>query len=723
MSKRKSIFSIIFSLIFSLFSVNCDVFSFNGDLQSQIIKDTTFTIIFHAYNYGSSDYDESKVLVKHYSLKDTITSDDFPTGYDSEIENWKPDYLIRGWSLMTGVPDTFIQTMPGSSGTDYVKEIDVASLTESDDFGTYTIELYPDWYRARIITLYDEWGKPYSGDTANRIMTETGVDCPIPLPSTAVYDTSDNNVVFDSWYTDSACSAATALSPDSNGDYYFSDSDSTHLDISLYAKWKYQYVFVDPQDASGNSSDDNTGMDSSKPVKTITEAKKYLKTGHSSTTRAIKLMSTINSDADVSALTGLTAGTYNDAILLRNQGFDGAMINIDSCSTSVSITNLIIDGGANWGGTMTNPTARTNTGIKAKYPVIYGATASTGDLTLDNVIIQNNDNESTDTATSASCISIKKPLGCSSCEFIYNSSHIFDGDKRYSSAINCWATSGALSYFDSTEIKYNKGNGLYVGSVVSITGTSVTESNSLYDVFAALGKQVGIGTSSDTTSIVLNKVYLESKYTAGAERAESAFIYIDGDLASTSTIVAQITSDNCAHKPIVLKDSISGTRVNTYLNCFTCTTDGYVIKLTSGGSMVAGYIDVQSIGFGIDVDIPVNYTEVSPGDLATVNVYRSEGKIRFNVNNAAYDAITTWSGQKPIQYMINDKYGCVPIQGSAGNYYAEIIINGAIPKDFEGNYTESAYTVPLGLNDLQIYSTAADGTTVIIKKNYKIIVQ
>ena len=100
-----------------------------------------------------------------------------------------------------------------------------------------------------------------------------------------------------------------------------------------------------------------------------------------------------------------------------------------------------------------------------------------------------------------------------------------------------------------------------------------------------------------------------------------------------------------------------------------------------------------------------------------------EGKIRFNVNNAAYDAITTWSGQKPIQYMINDKYGCVPIQGSAGNYYAEIIINGAIPSDFEGNYTESAYTVPLGLNDLQIFSTAADETTVIIKKNYKIIVQ
>ena len=714
MSKRKSIFSIIFSLIFSLFLVNCDVLSFNGDLQSQIIKDTTFTIIFHAYDYGT-DYDESKVLVKHYSLKDTITSDEFPTVYDSEIENWKPDYLIRGWSLMTGVSDHYITTIPGSSGQNYVKEIDVASLTESDDFGTYTIELYPDWFRARIITLYDEWGKPYSGDTANRIMTQTGVDCPIPLPSTAVYDTSDNNVVFDSWYTDSACSAA--LSPDSNGDYYFSDLDSTHLDISLYAKWKYQYVFVDPQDASGNSSDDNTGMDSSKPVKTITEAKKYLKTGHSSTTRAIKLMSTINGNTDVSALTGLTSGTYNDAILLRNQGFDGAMINIDSCTSTTSITNLIIDGGANWGGTMTNPTARTNTGIKAKYPVIYGETAVTGFFTLNFVTIRNNDNESTDTATSASCISIKKPLYCESCEFIYNSSYIFPGDKRYSSAINCWATSEALSYFDSTEIKYNKGNGLYVGSTANLVDTVIGD-NSLSDVFVALTTDVEIG--GDTK---INKVYLESKYTAGAERAESAFIYIDGDLASTSTIVAQITSDNCAHKPIVLKDPINGTRVSTYLNCFTCTTDGYVIKLTPGGSMVAGYIDVQSIGFGIDVDIPVNYTEVSPGDLATVNVYRSEGKIKFNVNNAAYDAITTWSGQKPIQYMINDKYGCVPIQGSAGSYYAEIIINGAIPSDFEGNYTESAYTVPLGLNDLQIFSTAADETTVIIKKNYKIIVQ
>lgn len=714
MSKRKSIFSIIFSLIFSLFLVNCDVFSFNGDLQSQIIKDTTFTIIFHAYNYGP-DYDESKVLVKHYSLKDTITSDEFPTGYDSEIENWKPDYLIRGWSLMAGVSDHYITTIPGSGGQNYVKEIDVASLTKSDDFGTYTIELYPDWFRARIITLYDERGKPYSGDTANRIMTETGVDCPIPLPSTAVYDTSDNNVVFDSWYTDSACSVA--LSQDSNGDYYFSDSDATHLDISLYAKWKYQYVFVDPQDASGNSSDDNTGMDSSKPVKTITEAKKYLKTGHSSTPRAIKLMSTINGNADVSALTGLTTTTYNNAILLRNRGFDGAMINIDSCSTSVSITNLIIDGGANWGGTMTNPTARTNTGIKAKYPVIYGATASTGDLTLDNVIIQNNDNESTDTATSASCISIKKPLDCTSCKFIYNSSYIFPGDKRYSSAINCWTTSTSLSYFDSTEIKYNKGNGLYVGSTANLVDTVIGD-NSLSDVFVALTTDVEIG--GDTK---INKVYLESKYTAGAERAESAFIYIAGSLPDTSTIVAQITSDNCAHKPIVLKAPIGTTRVSTYLNCFTCTTDGYVIKLTSGGSMDPGYIDVQSIGFGIDVDIPVNYTEVSPGDLATVNVYRSEGKIIFHVDNAAYDAITTWSGQKPIQYMINDKYGCVPIQGSAGNYYAEIIINGAIPSDFEGNYTEPAYTVPLGLNDLQIFSTAADETTVIIKKNYKIIVQ
>ena len=708
MSKRKSIFSIIFSLIFSLFLVNCDVFSFNGDLQSQIIKDTTFTVIFHEFDPDDLFHPESKTLVKHYELSDSISASEFPDRESKELKDWNPLFLIRGWKIANGSPD--VMHYVDQDAEYHITSIMVSSILENLDEGTYSVDLYPDWYRARIITFRDgnydcniPDGKDYSGFGETYLRTESGVKVDIPRPSEAVHGIGSNSVIFDGWYLDSAC---THECTKNGSDYYFDDSSQTD-DFNLYAKWKYKYVYVDPDNTSGIADDKQTGIDSSHPVKTIAEAKKYLY--NNDTAFSIKLMSTIENEEDINALSNLTTSDYHSSTLLRSPGFTGKMIDVSTvsgASTEYSIQNLTIDGGAFWNSAVVS--SRNNSGIKAQAPVIQN---TAGKLTLTNVTIQNNDNVlNSYTDQRVSGIYSPTTLSCINCTFKDNSSYIASGANYKYCSVVC--ADSQITFTNST-IENNKGHGLYVGTNISmcvLTDTSVT-GNSEYGAYVSAGRTLTV----DGSTSFGTPVYLEAN-----TASNSANIKIQNATGLTATLVAQIKSDVYADSPKVLTDTSNGSAVSLNIDKFTCTQEGYVIVYDSTNK--AGYIKMQSFGFGIEVEIPDGYTEISPGSFPSLNVYRSDGVIRFNVSDDAYAAITTWSGKKPLQYMINEQYGCVEISHDASGYYANIRITGEILKDFNG--TKENYTCPLGINSLQVYSQTTEGSmTVITKLNVQILVQ
>ena len=712
MSKRKSIFGIIFSLIFSLFLLNCDVLSFNGDLQSQIIKDTTFTVIFHEFDPDNPSITESKTLVKHYELSDSISASEFPDRESKELKDWNPLFLIRGWKIVNGSPT--VMHYVDQDTENHITSIKVSSILEDLDEGTYTVELYPDWYRARIITFRDgnydcniPDGKDYSGTGETYLRTESGVKVDIPRPSEAVHGIGGNQVSFVGWYLDSACTQE--CTKNGSGDYYFDDSSQTD-DFNLYAKWKYKYVYVDPDNTSGIADDKQTGIDSSHPVKTIAEAKKYLY--NNDTAFSIKLMSTIEKGEDINALSNLTTPDYNSSKLLRNTGFTGKMIDVStvSGSTPFEIQKLTIDGGAFWNSAVVS--SRNNSGIKAQAPVIQNTASK---LTLTNVTIQNNDNVSNSyTDQRVSGIYSATQLSCINCTFKDNSSYIASGENYKYCSVVC--ADSQITFTDST-IENNKGHGLYVGTTVSmcvLTDTSVT-GNSEYGAYVSTGRTLTV----DGSTSIGGETYLESSVSGGT--VNSAKIKISGTLTTSSTI-ATIRSDNCAASPEVLIDETDGNYVTSYIDKFTCANDGYVIKQDPADKK--GYIKFHSSGFGLSVEIPDDYVEVDPGYFDSLYVYRSDGYIRFKLYDGVYDKIKSWGTDKPIQYRINDYDGVVKIKWSSdGYYYADIVITETIPNEFDSSQDRTVGPIILGLNNLQIYSEGIDDKTIIKKKNYQIIVQ
>ena len=421
-------------------------------------------------------------------------------------------------------------------------------------------------------------------------------------------------------------------------------------------------------------------------------------------------MSTIENGEDINALSNLTTPDYNSSKLLRNAGFTGTMINIssNSGSSSYTIENLTIDGGAVWNSDVVS--SRTNSGIKSEAPVITNSRS----LTLNSVLIQKNDNiRNSGTTERASGVLSSGSLSCTNCKFLNNSSYIVSGENyKYCSVIN----SSVSLTLNSSQISNNKGHGLFIPesaitNAFAVANTSVT-GNSEYGAYVSTGKTLTVNgsTSFDTP------VYLEANTVSN-----SANIKIMNATGLTATLVAQIKSDVCADSPKVLIDTSSGSAVSVNIGKFTCTQEGY--KIVYDDSTKAGYIKkLQSFGLGIEVEIPDGYTEISPGSFPSLNVYRSDGVIRFNVSADAYAAITTWSGKKPLQYMINEQYGCVEISQDASGYYANVRITGEILTDFDG--TKENYTCPLGINSLQVYSQTTEGSmTVITKLNVQILVQ
>lgn len=208
-------------------------------------------------------------------------------------------------------------------------------------------------------------GKTFSGSmTSLPRVYETGTKLYIPSPVSGV-SSAENTVEFAGWYTDEA-----GIVPlDSDGSGYYIDV-TTMGDVSLYAKWKAKYIYVDPQ-AVFSGDDCNNGFSSTSPLRTIAEAKQYLSQGAVLAFPAVRVLSEISDSNDLKELNGLTTATYGNAILQRASNKVGSsLLSIDSV---LSLSDITIDGGSGYSAEDT--------------PV---AVSSGGELTLGSgAVIQN----------------------------------------------------------------------------------------------------------------------------------------------------------------------------------------------------------------------------------------------------------------------------------------------------------------------------------------------
>lgn len=171
---------------------------------------------------------------------------------------------------------------------------------------------------------YADWkggqsgAKAFSGDVSTLPSTYIcGQECVIPVP--VVSSSNDgSSAEFEGWYTDAGC--RNRLGQNSSGDYVIPDTSTG--DITLYAKWKYNWIYVDPQ--SDSAFDTNTGIGKNCPVKTIAEARQYIKHGGCQ----ILAMSTISNPSDRTNLVNIT-GDYNCILKKVNTDPNEPLIEVD----------------------------------------------------------------------------------------------------------------------------------------------------------------------------------------------------------------------------------------------------------------------------------------------------------------------------------------------------------------------------------------------------------
>lgn len=195
------------------------------------------------------------------------------------------------------------------------------------------------WQDSEFTLSYADWNaelpdsKACSADVTNlsHPLPSTyslGIETELPNPvSTA---SSEDSIEFAGYFYDADCT--NSLSKNASGKYYLKATDTG--DKTIYLKWKYKTVYVDP--ISGD--DTNTGHNATNAVKTISEAKKYLACGQDDST--LVLCSTLSDSAQISQLSGISTPSYHNAKIVNSSTLYHSMIQIND---NVTLKNLVIE--------------------------------------------------------------------------------------------------------------------------------------------------------------------------------------------------------------------------------------------------------------------------------------------------------------------------------------------------------------------------------------------
>lgn len=393
-----NIFNFLIAILCACF-FSCDYLC-DEDLKMRLDEETFTKIHFYSNKEESLVSGEELFLtVRSYRIGDTISEKDLPTYNDSEISQWKTGYRLGGWkyyrwtlsqqqivdsSLITSitvtpdeldlyavwfVPYTVIYKYENNDGTGYDEKKEIrygepgaytdanppeisafstpvySNKTILEDGSTEVVVKYDREYFTHKITYYDSSfssvEKSFSGDTTT-LPTEyiEGQKRHIPSP-VSIIPASENTVDFAGWFKDS--SGTVPLEKDAGG-YYISSTSTKN--ISLYAKWKSKFIYVDPSNYFSNANDDNNGLSSASPLPTIDQAKQYLLNDAVLESPVVRVLSQISDINEIKELDNLTTETYKNAILQRaSSKVDSSFITVsDDCSLS----NITIDGGSEY---------------------------------------------------------------------------------------------------------------------------------------------------------------------------------------------------------------------------------------------------------------------------------------------------------------------------------------------------------------------------------------
>ena len=336
-----------------------NLFVENVELDLYAIWDTQYKIIYKFQNADLTAYDESEEHIAYGPAGTSVSvtpTVNIPEGYEpissspvdltinddgnSSVEfeiNRKTVRLtfdpnggfFSGASLSNSFTGTYgapidpnAISIPSKDGHRFLRwDPELPSTFPSTD-ATYTAVYggeecnisYADWKGGQ------SGAKAFSGDESTLPSTYTcGAECVIPVPVVSSSN-DESSAEFEGWYTDAGCSVDNRLGINSSGDYVIPDTSTG--DITLYAKWKYNWIYVDPQ--SDSAFDTNTGIGKNCPVKTIAEAYQYIKHGDCQ----IRAMSTISGQTDRTNLVNIT-GDYNCILKKVNTDPNEPLIEVD----------------------------------------------------------------------------------------------------------------------------------------------------------------------------------------------------------------------------------------------------------------------------------------------------------------------------------------------------------------------------------------------------------
>lgn len=324
------------------------------------------------------------------------------------------------------------------------------------------------------------------------------------------------------------------------------------------------YIKVNPINSYVNpnaESDTVLAFNVSTPAKTVSAAKGWLKDADSTKNPVLYAKGTLNTAADINALTNLTTETYGNAIYKRHSSQNGSPLFLLNGITA-SIENLTIDGGAVWQDILTgsalaatsNVSSGTNAGLQADQPIIL-ITGSFATLNMSSVHVQNCDGHTSS----------------NNCKNIYVASGSVL-DISNSSIKRCKADMGGAVWTEgkiianSLTMSYNysltNGGAAYIGNSSTV---NVKFQNSTFDSNCAGSKGGAIYNTavSNNNLLLVKDTFMGNTssfangtniYNAGKLKLSDQMILIDGDIYVENTNTSTqypiiIASDFSANGP------------------------------------------------------------------------------------------------------------------------------------------------------------------------------
>ena len=485
----------------------------SGGFTSTTSQNIDLNNLLHVY-YHENEGTINDTAVQNFSMRSAA--------FDLPADVVKEGYVFDGWYT-----DEFC-----TSGNEITS---VAAGTGTD------VNVYAKWKQKFALTyVIENNGKNKTIDVTNTLTASTLTN---PFPTYAVEGetttlgapdpvfATGSNVVFNGY---SVASYDSTLITASGSDYVIPAVSANSI---IYLHVSPNYVYVDP------TADNNDGLafNPETPAKTVEMARYWLK--GATTNPVLYVKSSITQTSDISALASLSVNPdFGGAIVKRYPGFTNSPLINHTTSTAspITLTNLTIDGGADWGSLSSTACVSdgNNTGMSVTAPLItVGADAN---LTMNNIQIINNDN----TSTSGTTVNILGTVTMYNCKI--NKCKASNG-----AAIN---VSGTLTITQS-EYKYNysTGNG---GAIVCGTNSNVSITSSQFDTNETADDGGAIYNLASTNPLTLKECYFTNNDTiaggGGANIYNSGLLKLKSDISMED---GDIYFDNGSANASIILDS------------------------------------------------------------------------------------------------------------------------------------------------------------------------